>query len=637
MATKIQSIQKNKTVDYSNELLQNFWRQKLNVSANQNHKNEIAKALQSAQEGIVCIQTEALTDKGLIKQIFDIAQNLKVRFYILVNEYSQELDLLNEICLIRYEIRNKGSFVLVNPNSDKPQGIFFTGQLTEQSIAVSQHISRSLDTKETKELFRHFCYQFWETAKKEVIEKGKKGDITSKPLDVFHDINAFGGKDFVYGTLFDFSEIAKRSELSDKQIISLNKETQIPIQIKANTTNDLGDIVLESLLPKSEFENKEPNFDDDGVSVSIEYKWQNTPFYLPEQANENALYERWKKKTEEIIKALDSIVNKIQEAEKKETNLSKAISRFFLGKKNVFGALKNEIDDLKQTDFANQAEAKLKEKINRINEINAQVQNEIGEIETEDRKAKLDEEIERLKSDISEKEGKNLDLLKLKQEKEAQKTEFERIKSEKTAELNSLKDAFEQEKQEKLNDFCAEHIINARDLNKFKAGLQQKARKNNKNLEEVESSKKILDKLNSIHNASISSESTSVLESSIRDCDEKVKSLFLSKIVDEISGVERQINAFKNQIESKEKEKNKQVSQSNLSSLSEIVGDKSSQQNNAGKSQFIQMPDLQQLPTIGKLFQVNSQQFLAIQNWEEYEQGKKEAERLKANLCAIKN
>ena len=96
METEIQSIIKSKTIDYSNELLENFWQQKLNISENQNHKSEIVKIIESAQEGIVCIQTETLTDKGLIKQIFDIAQNLKVRFYILVNEYSHELDLLNE-------------------------------------------------------------------------------------------------------------------------------------------------------------------------------------------------------------------------------------------------------------------------------------------------------------------------------------------------------------------------------------------------------------------------------------------------------------------------------------------------------------------------------------------------------------
>lgn len=539
MATKIQPITKSKTVDYSDELLQNFWQQKSNFSANQNHKSEILKTLQFAREGIVCILTESLTDKTLIKQIFDISQNLNVRFYILVNEYSQELDLLNEICLIRYDVKNIGSLILVNPNSDKPKGTFFTGQLTEQSMAVSQHISGSIDSKENEELFRHFCFQFWETAKKEVIEKGKHTNITSKPLDIFHDTNVFGGKDFVYGTLFIFSEKAKRSELSGKQIIYLNNEKQIPVTIQPKSVKDLGDKTFDNLLPKTEFENIEPNFIDDGVSVSIEYKWQNVPFYLPEKATENSLYDRWKKKKEEITKALDSVLNKIQEVEKKEGSLSKAISRFFLGKKNVFGALKNEIENLKATDFANQPEAKLKEKINRINEINAQVKNEISEIETEDRKAKLDEEIENLKAQISEQES-----------------------------------ALETKKKE--------------------------------------------------------------LEEKQKD-DEQKK--FVPKTQGEINDIEKKIKLLKNQIDGKEKEKSKQISQSNSSSLNELVGNQNLKQNDSGKSQLVQMPDLQQypqLPQVGKLFQVNSQQYLAIEFWEEYEQGKKEAKRLKANLSAIK-
>lgn len=594
MATNIQSISKTKTVDYSDELIQNFWRQKSNAPVYQNHKNEIVKTLQFAQEGIVCIQTESLTDKSLIKQIFDIAQNLKVRFYILVNEYTQELDLLNEICLIRYEVKNIGSFVIVNPNTDNPKGVFFTGQLSEQNITVTQHISRSLDTKETEELFRHFCFQFWEKAKKEVIEKGMKSDVISKPLDVFHDVNAFGEKDFVFGTLFDFSEKAKRGDFSGKQIILLNNETQIPILIKPNTTNDLGDIVLESLLPKSEFENKEPNFADDGVSVSIEYKWQNTPFYLPEKATENSLYDRWEKKHEEILKTLDSILNKIQEAEKKEANISKAISRFFLGKKNVFGSLENQIDDLKKTDFAIQTEAKLKEKINRINEINAQVQNEIGEIETEDRKAKLDEEIENLKIQISEQEN----------ELESKKKELQ------TKRFNMDKS---------LDEFCLKYSIDKNKLGQEKSNLGQLAGEKNKkkNPEEAKMAEQKLNELKEIQNTT-----------------------FITKNEDEIKDLEKKINSLKNQIEGKQKEKNKQVTQSSSSSLSELVGDKIPNQSNTEKFQLIQIPDINQypqLPQVGKLFQLNSKQYLAIEFWEEYEQGKKEAERLKANLCAIKN
>lgn len=232
-------------------------------------------------------------------------------------------------------------------------------------------------------------------------------------------------------------------------VIYLNKETHIPIEIKASSTLSLNDNISNSLLPKNEFESQEPNFVDDGVSVSIEYQWQNVPFYLPEKATDNSIYDKWKKKQEEITKALGSILNKIQEAEKKEASLSKAILRFFLGKKNVFGALKNEIEDLKATDFANQSEVILKEKINHINEINVQVQNEIGEIETEDRKAKLDEEISNLKTQISEQEValeiKKQELTTKKQDKEQQLANFLLDNNIEKDKLNAQKGIWEQQ------------------------------------------------------------------------------------------------------------------------------------------------------------------------------------------------
>ncbi|HOL00696.1 MAG TPA: hypothetical protein PK860_04010 [Paludibacteraceae bacterium] len=425
-----------------------------------------------------------------------------------------------------------------------------------------------------------------------MIEKGKHNDVTSKPIDVFHDINAFAEKDFVYGTVFDFSEKSKRIDLSEKQIIYLGQETQIPIQIKSKSTKDLGDFVLDELIPKNEFEDKEPNLTDDGISVSIEYKWQNVPFYLPEEAIESALYERWKKKQEEIVKALDSILNKIQEAEKKEANLSKAISRFFLGKKNVFGALKNEIEDLKAADYANLPEAKLRVKINRINEVNAQVQKEIGEIETEDRKAKLDEEIESLKTQISELES---ELKSKKQELEIKKSNMDKA----------------------LEEFCLKYGIDKNKLGQEKNNLGQLAGEKNrkKNPNEAKEAEKKLNELKEIQNTT-----------------------FISKTESEINEIEKKINSLKNQIGGKEKEKNKQVSQSSSSSLSEVVGDKNVIQSNSIKSQLVQLPDqFPKLPKVGKLYQLNNQYFLAIEFWEEYELGKKEAERLKANLCAIKN
>jgi hypothetical protein len=594
MTTKILPIQKSKTIDYGNELVQKIWQQKSNVSENQNNRNKIIETLKSTDEEIVCIQTESLSDKDLIKQIFDLAQNLKVRFYILVNEYSQEMDALNEHCLIRYKVNNKGSFILVNPNSDKTKGIFFTGQLTEESIAVTQHISRNLDEDETEELFRHFCYQFWETAKKEVIEKGKHNEVNSKPIDIFHDINAFNGKDFVYGTLFEFSEESKRGELSGKQIIYLGQETQIPISINPSSIKDLDENAFDTLLPKNEFENQEPNFTDDAVSVNIEYKWQNIPFYLPEKATNNSLYERWKKKNEEMVKALDSILNKIQEAEKKEVNLSKAISRFFLGKKTIFGALKNEIDELKQVDFSNLIEMTLKQKISRINEISTQVQNEIGEIETENRKAKLDEEIENLNTQISEKQ----------EELENKQKELERK---------------EKEKEQKLDEFCQKYGIDKSKFNIEKSKWEQQAGKKNKNLNPKEAAED---------------------EQKLNELRQTQDTVFIRKTKEEIDGINKRIKSLNSAIKSKESEKNKEIQQSSSSSLNELVGGKKLKQNNSGTSELLQITDFQnlpQLPTIGTLYQLNSQQILAIEFWEQYDQGKSEAERLKVKLCAIKN
>jgi phenylalanyl-tRNA synthetase alpha subunit len=207
-----------------------------------------------------------------------------------------------------------------------------------------------------------------------------------------------------------------------------------------------------------------------------------------------------------------------------------------LGKKNIFSALQNEISELKTIDFANLTETILKAKIYRINEINEQVLYEIGEIETEDRKAKLDEEIENLKSAIFEKE----------------------------IELESKK----------------------RELGNKKKDDNQKK--------------------------------------------------FIGKTESELKEIEKKINSLKNQIDNKNKEKHKQV-QPGSSSLNELVGIKNHNQNNFGTQKFVQIPDLQQLPVIGKLYQVNSQPYLAIEFWEEYEQGKHEADRLKAKLCAIKN
>lgn len=593
MANKILPISKSKVVDYSNEPLTNFWHVKGGkpYTTNQNFKQQIIELLQSVTEGFICIQSVKLNDKQIIKQIFDTARGRAVKIYILVNQYSSELDLLNGVCLIRYELQNTGSFVLANPNSNQPNGLFFTGQMTEEGLSSSNQILKIIKDKEVTELFRHFCFHFWETAKREIIEEGKHLLIEAKPIDVFHDTIQYGDKDFVYSTLFDFIEKSKRGDLSDKLIVPFKKENQSPIHIKSTDKHILGSVGIDELLPFNEFENYTPVLSDNGTTCKIEYEWTNTPFYLPEKSNESPLYEKWMSETKKINNHLEAILNKIQEAEKREKTISPALSRFFLGKKNTFNKLKSDIEDLMQTDFAKLTDKQLKEKISEINSIYSQVENEIEEIEQEDKKAKLDEEIKTLKEK--------------KISKEAELTS-------KQVELNEK----EKKVNEQLKSFLSKHKIEEALLGKLKNEWQQQSGHKNKQKNPKEAEK---------------------AEAKLAELDEIQNQVFINKLKSEIENIQREVKRIEDEIKRKESEKSKSGQQSeNKSSLSEFFSNESSKQSsNSGK--LLSIPNLQQLPKVGKLYQLNSQPYLAIEFWDEYDQGKSEADRLKAKLCAIKN
>ena len=87
MADKIVPIQKNETVNYGDRLVENFWKPKSTTSFTQRgHKDAIISLLQNVQDDFVCVCSEKLDDKDIIKLLFDLSG--KIRVYILVNDYS---------------------------------------------------------------------------------------------------------------------------------------------------------------------------------------------------------------------------------------------------------------------------------------------------------------------------------------------------------------------------------------------------------------------------------------------------------------------------------------------------------------------------------------------------------------------
>ena len=603
--TKIIPNEKHRTIDYSTEIVKEFWKQKVTKNyATGNHKQAISDILRNIDEGFICIYSEKLSDKELIEQIFYIASKSNTRVYILVNEHCPELETLHGVSLIRYDgLQNVGSFILVNPKSNVANGLFFGGQLTEESL-LKEHFSRELDKEEISELFKHFCYQFWENAKQEVFEKEKHNPVKSKPLDIYYDKDKYSGKDYVWGTLFDFVESEERGQLSQQKIVFLNQENKF-IEIKSETQKDLRENKMSTFLPKDEFENKEPELKDDNenVSVKINFCWKNIPYYLPVNMKRHNIYSQWEDETEKIEKKTSSMLEDISNMEKQGNTLSQKLMKFFLGKKVTFEKLKAEIKDIQNVNFPNIPKEERDKYINRINEIIQEISGQRIEIDKEKRKAKLEEEIDVLKSKIEEKN------------KEISEKEDDFLKK-------------ENDKKNAIQEFCDKNGIESTKFNTAKEEYNKNIETLNKQIQELPKDKEEEKK-------NLEDELSSIKKKMELIAEIQKKDIFINKAKDEKEKIEKEKRSLEYNIEStmKDIQKIESENQSSGESVLEAFDKKSKKQQKQGYQETFKI-NLPQLPQTGELFQGGGEKYLAIEFWEDYEKGKAEAERFDAKLCA---
>jgi hypothetical protein len=536
---RIESISKSKTKDYGDAAIKNFWLKRNNVvtsvAQGQPAYSKIKELLDPVENGVICVQSENLSDPSLIKNLFDVAdRGDRNIIYLLTNSYQKELKELCGRCLIRYGLKNMGSFVLLNPLSNNPKGILYTGQFTEGGLQFSSNLSLELDGEQTSFLYRHFCYHFWNSAAKEIIDaSGEERDTGASPVDIFpygedicdakqmktkvslltgsitiltdsiankeyldfteiknatiitsltgNNTSAIPGikeqgntilalekgnflsiiateevswiipkstvmADDIFFVLkaneiqrtdiesrieqlknnanYEFTASEKRKNLSGRTMVFLDKEPKDAFTINENTPENMGDISQARLLSRNELDTFEPEFFDNGKDVSITYQWRNMPFYFPKESVDHPLYEKWKTEKKKILNMLDSMLKKIDTVEKNEPSMAKRIERFFLGKKQEFSEYKKQIKELHDVTFDQLPSNELKMKIDQINEIHQKILGKSTEIAEENRKAKLDEEIEDLNKNITTKESE----LQEKQKEIASKEEEQKNK-----------------------------------------------------------------------------------------------------------------------------------------------------------------------------------------------------------------
>jgi hypothetical protein len=222
---KILPVSKSKIVDYSERVIEKFW---LNRKKNQDLKKEdnhslIINIFNQIQDSVICIQTEQIDDAKLITEIFN-ASKRKNRIYIFTNEKPEKLKELAGACLIRYGVKNIGSFILINPNSNNSQGILFTAPFLESSFE-SSNIALELDKNQRNILFRFFSYNFWNKATHEIIDNFETAkSVSEPPLDFLPNIQDFCDFDFVK---------QKISEQTDNLILTVPRiETNHLVDLK---------------------------------------------------------------------------------------------------------------------------------------------------------------------------------------------------------------------------------------------------------------------------------------------------------------------------------------------------------------------------------------------------------------------
>jgi len=679
--TPIVPIPKSDTKYFGDKTIPEFWLEipasSPSVSNNNDYMNRLKNCLESApKDSVICVFSEELSSITLCKSIAEARDNGR-RIYILTNNYNNEMKILDG-CLIRYGGGKRiGSFILTNPNSNMPSGCMFTGRLADASVSLPDNLLLDLDNNQILALFRYFCYQFWNKAEKERNGQGKNNEehnSASAPLDIYPPVNdscdfeylksvwgkeaqnaqitasllaegpymkfinfshsnivsLFSGindnlvrslkqkqneiyvhdgsslintvktggntwlipkidaahEEEVYALLLNDEQIKildkyiimvsqgkvqyryfesdTRENLSDKTIIKLGDSISKKYKIEPHSTIPVQLPPPSELLSWEDFKKQEPDFIDDGRSVSIKYEWTIVPFTLPLKSDKHQLYQDWTNAEKTINKYIDNIKESILENEKGENKFFKLIPRFLLTKQQKFDEYRSDLNILQEIKYGGISKQDLQDKIKKINEIKSAVEKDSGEIIEEGLKADLQRQIEEKKKEKEELDAKLVEIQEL-----LRKTD-EAVK------------------------------IQSDNLKKLEEQREEKSK-------EIKEAKTKLDDL-------------------------VVKQ---KKIIDDKKNMEREINECKKSIDDlNEQLKNPaKEPQKKGSALSNLMGGgkKPSQSGHAGE---LSVPDFPHLPSIGDLYKHNGQDYLAITNWEDYDQGKAEAKRLNAKLCA---
>ena len=323
MSSKIQVYIGHKTIDRSSEPLPKGW---VWIDATPfseaNRREQVLQWKLDFAEDVICLLTERIDDTKIIEALHKYSSAHGKRIYLLVGEYTASLNKLRGHCLIRTLSSSdipRGSLLLVNPNSNQAKAYLFSDSFAASTDSLE--LFKSVDDEgQKKELFRYFCYLFWEKATEEYLsqEHSEGQPVKGKGVDVYFDTTLLSPT-FLYDLVLQSIEGQPRSSVL-KKYLSLD-EGAAHLYVKQSEKKELPDVHLHTLRTKEGLEQTDPSdFVDDLRYLSIDYSWKVHPLYLPKDAIVARLYKDWDEYRSMQAKNLESlqrdINKKLEEANK---------------------------------------------------------------------------------------------------------------------------------------------------------------------------------------------------------------------------------------------------------------------------------------------------------------------------------
>lgn len=266
-----------KEIDYSNEIINNFWlqidtthsqKQDSHLISFHGNLEKITDCINDASETI-CIYSNELSNE-LLNAI--LSASPQVRVYLLTNDFNakkEELKSLSENCLIRIlNSSYQGSFILVDIQS-KFRGFFFSGSFLAKDLEDNNRFLIALEEEQKDFFFQLFCEWFWKEAEHEILTKEQAEHpikIESQPFDF----------------LFPKPEFISNNGIEKLFKNILNQNSTIHLSSK-NINKKLEDFFLESHSSNFIYTNLKNN-EIDSLNTLSE---KNTLYVFDDHQNEN--------------------------------------------------------------------------------------------------------------------------------------------------------------------------------------------------------------------------------------------------------------------------------------------------------------------------------------------------------------